>query len=327
LYWAAEVLKMMQRVDSDEAGLSWTEALQIPFLAKSWFVDDESWLWFVSTIAWLYVIFPLIAALLRFLKVPSNISRCVAVATFAYLAQVLIAIVLLDTPDADPKRSHKFERDLGVWTVSFYQFPPARAPEFLLGIVLAYTGKALQGSRARCLAICADLSFVTLLVLFIVPSLVYSPETVPRFLDYELRMDLASPLFFMLFLGMGFGGGRSVVASILEQPLSLALGELAYGFYVWHYFILSWDYFLDPDLPQRDCNVIAGRSNELCGPWTLTYRLAASLILAYVTYVLMERPVAEYWARGKKTAQPSANSKGAVNTVAEPPPGSDCVHV
>jgi len=140
-------------------------------------------------------------------------------------------------------------------------------------------------------------------------------------------MDLASPLFFMLLLGMGFGGGRSVVARILEQPWSLALGELAYGFYVWHYFILAWDYFLDPGLPQRNCNVIAGRSKELCGPWTLTYRLAASLILAYVTYVLMERPVAEYWARGKKAAQPPADAKETGNTVAEPPSGSDVVQV
>merc|ERR1712060_32647 len=112
-----------------------------------------------------------------------------------------------------------------------------------------------------------------------------------------------------------------------EQPWSLALGELSYGFYVWHYFILAWDDFLDPGLPQRNCIVIAGWSKELCGPWTLTYRLAASLILAYVTYVLMERPVAEYWTRGKKTAQPPVNSKDTGNTAAGPPSGIDTVQV
>ena len=90
-----------------------------------------------------------------------------------------------------------------------------------------------------------------------------------------------------MLLGTGFGKAQcSVVARLCTTWLGLALGELSYGFYLWHYMFLKWDYFLDVETEDgggpKDCKVSAhpltgGWGDDVpCSPWDLAVRGAAS---------------------------------------------------
>ena len=155
-----------------------------------------------------------------------------------YAAQLAIAYLMLNSEDAAPKDAHKYVRHLGPLLISYYQWPPARAPEFIMGIGIANVGKALAAIKGEkveklrlTLSVVGDLSFVALLALAVAPSLLWKTAELPLLLHYAFRMNLFSPMFCLMLLGTGFGKAQcSVVARLCTTWLGLALGELSYGF-------------------------------------------------------------------------------------------------
>lgn len=271
------------------------EFVQTLFISTSWFTENMSWLWFVSTVAWLYVFFPAIGLAVSWLKVPGSTGRSFLLMVFAFALQLAVAVVVYRTEDLDPEHPLKFVRRVrGDYVVSMYQWPPARLPEFLLGTGLAHFGLSLQGTGAKVLGPLGDLACLSLvgLAVWSSPAFARAPSPHEDILEYVYRMDLTSPLFCLWVLGTGFGSW-SWTAGLLQTRTMLALGELSYGFYLWHYIFLTKSFFLDVGDGPRTCHVLAGADEMAgCSARSLALRFAVTLIAAYATYELIERPAA-----------------------------------
>ena len=288
-YWLVQAARML-----GEGSTRLVEAIEMVLLSSAWTTNDMSWTWFVSCIAYLYAAYPFIALVLRRCRISTSRRLSLLLVAVCYAAQLAIAYLMFNSEDAAPKDAHKYVRHLGPLLISYYQWPPARAPEFIMGIGIANVGKALAAIKGEeveklrlTLSVIGDLSFVALLALAVVPSLLWKTAELPLLLHYAFRMNLFSPMFCLMLLGTGFGKAQcSVVARFCTTWLGLALGELSYGFYLWHYMFLKWDYFLDVETEDgggpKDCKVSAhpltgGWGDDVpCSPWDLAVRGAAS---------------------------------------------------
>jgi peptidoglycan/LPS O-acetylase OafA/YrhL len=279
------------------------ELVQDVFLSTSWFTQDMSWLWFISTIAWLYAFFPLLGLAIVKLRIPGSVWRSCCLMLLALALQMAVAAWVYNTKDMNPARWHKFERRIiGNYVVALYQWPPARLPEFLLGAGLAHFGRALKGRGALILGPLGDLAFAGLVVLAIWSSPAWHLEELPPrgLMAYVFRMDLLSPIFCLWLLGLGFGkpassSSWSLTGMLLQRRTMLALGELSFGFYLWHYLFLDSSWFMVVGDGPHACNVISGSGSvDRCSLRSLSVRFAVALIAAFATYEIVEKPIAEF---------------------------------
>ena len=85
-------------------------------------------------IAYLYAAYPFIALVLRRCRISTSLCLSLLLVAVCYAAQLAIAYLMFNSEDAAPKDAHKYVRHLGPLLISYYQWPPARAPEFIMGI-------------------------------------------------------------------------------------------------------------------------------------------------------------------------------------------------
>ena len=165
-----------------------------------------------------------------------------------------------------------------------YQFPPARLPEFALGILLARI--VLTGQRLP-----FGLRGATIFVVVMGALLPLFPGT------YRAVAVMVLPLGLLIAASASndVAGRRSWLAG----RLMVWLGELSFAFYLWHYLVLD-------AIHQW----LGGRSwdtPEALGVVALI--LAVALALSWLLYNLVERPMMRRFAAPKRhEVAPGASS-------------------
>lgn len=273
---------------------------KVDFYAATSMTSQYSSYWFVSTILGLCLYFPFVNMLLGQIRAHEKLGRCALLMVLCYLVQCLYAAYLLSTshlPQYDKYSGFSiFARHFNGYPVSFCCNPMTRLPEFIMGVLVGHTLRAISAEEDRNGAICgvtrvrlawaADLSASLLLVatvvgvIYIIPVSAYHPSGLFRVIS---RMNLLSPLWALLLLGIGCGDPSgewpSFVKNIFElRPLQF-FGEVTYVFYLSHTFVLH----------TTDC--FSGKNRPKCDPGALTTYYAYSLVLAVVAYRIIEEPI------------------------------------
>jgi len=273
---------------------------KVDFYAATSVTSQYSSYWFVSTILGLCLYFPVVNMVLVQIRAHEKLWRGALLMVSCYLVQCLYAAYLLSTshlPQYDKYSGFSiFARHFNGYPVSFCCNPITRLPEFMIGMLVGHTLRAISAEEERKRAICdvmraklawaADLSAALLLaiivvgVIYIIPVSSYHPNGLFRVVS---RMNLLSPLWALLLLGTGCGDASgewpSFVKSIFElQPLQF-FGEVSYVFYLSHTFVL------------HTTNCFSGKNRPKCDPGALTTYYAYSLALAVVAYRIIEEPI------------------------------------
>jgi peptidoglycan/LPS O-acetylase OafA/YrhL len=191
----------------------------IPPFALAWNAPA----WSLSDEAFFYALFPLLAP--RICR--ASRAQAVALGCAAYaVAMLLPAIYLVIAPDAPAvadKNLHSF------WLNALRFAPPARLPEFVLGMVAGRLFLDMP-REARDIARWTRRSFVAIGV--IVVTLAVGPM-VPH---TALHNGLLAPVFAVLILALASGAGP-VAGWLSARPL-VAPGEASYALYLMHMPIL-----------------------------------------------------------------------------------------
>lgn len=188
----------------------------VPLHTRFWNVPG----WTIGTEAFFYFLFPFVAPAIfkRF-----SGARLIGLgALFWGVSLTTSTLYIVLDPDGIGSAN---PGSVATWIYLLKFFPPVRLPEFLIGICAGklYLDDLRQGRRRPG----GLLTAVALLL--ILGSLVLSP-----YLPYPLMHNgLLAPLFTLLVYGLAHGGGRW--HWLLSRRISVYLGEISYGFYLFHW--------------------------------------------------------------------------------------------
>ncbi|MCQ4083957.1 acyltransferase [Streptomyces sp. RB6PN25] len=202
--------------------------------------------WSLACEAFFYALFPLIAFLLRH----SSARAAAAIAGLSALAAVFMPFV-------------NTQFGLG-W--NDYYYPPARLPEFVLGVALArlmlldrWRGPGLKTSLA-----------ITVVGYFLAPELGGDHHAVGPLLGFALLIPAAAR------------ADLTGAASLWRRPVLVRLGELSFAFYMIHLLAIRFG--------ERLFHAYSPRLPVLSALGATAAALAASLALSWLLYAGVERP-------------------------------------
>jgi peptidoglycan/LPS O-acetylase OafA/YrhL len=236
--------------------------------------------WSLSCEVLFYLAFPLLMKLIR--KIPrERLWAWTGGVLFVVLLVPLIAAALPPTNPAPWAQTN----DLAFWFT--FTFPPVRMLEFVFGMLMArivITGVKLPFGLGGSLAIG-------------VAAYAISP-----------MLPLTYPLVSIMLLPVGLVMANTALLDVNKQKTFLAskpmiwLGELSFAFYLWHMMVLMYGHQL--------ISKGAGFSTPVAILVALGM-FAATQLLAWLTYVLVERPIMRRFASSRRRLQPVVAAAGA----------------
>ncbi|MFL5731846.1 MAG: acyltransferase family protein [Chloroflexia bacterium] len=217
-------------------------------------------LWSLAVEEQFYLVWPLVVTggLLLF---RNRFRIGILVSVLAVSAMVTLLMALLYQPDADPSR--------------LYYGTDMRAPALLLGcalaLVLSNSQGRVQDSRLRRVA----MGLIGLGGLIVLSWIVLTLDENQPFL-YQGGFAVTSLATVAVIAGIA-GSPGGIVSSMLGWPLLRWIGSRSYGLYLWH-----WPVF---------AVTRPGLDVPLGGAPLLALRLAATVLLAEISYRLVETPI------------------------------------
>ncbi|WP_199566130.1 acyltransferase family protein [Streptomyces corynorhini] len=220
--------------------------------------------WSLCCEALFYLLFPLLARPVHRIAprlLPACAGACVAAVALIPLLVVTVrpAVAGQATFGPFPDTTHQ------MWLV--YSFPPARLPEFVLGMLLARMAREGLGRGVRGWHGAA--AYAALYPLAIAVPLVWSAVAV-----------MVVPLALVLLgaVAADLRGDRSP----LRHPVAVRLGELSFGLYMCHLLVL-----------EHGCRVLdcARTASTAVRAADTVVLLAVSLGLAWLLHTCVERPL------------------------------------
>jgi peptidoglycan/LPS O-acetylase OafA/YrhL len=229
-------------------------ALANLFLVSSWRSDwwqaGNPVSWSLTCEAFFYLTFPLLFRLL-------TLARRTALWAVAAVAVTLVWVM--------PALINSLPGSL-----SAYSFPPARLPEFVVGVVLALLMRlhGFRGVRLRYAVVVAAAGCI-------------AAATAPT-----------DPRSYAAFTVVGFGllltaltrRAREGKSTVLGHPVLVSLGRVSFAFYLVHLLCLQAVY------------AVAGSSLQACGTSAALLAFTLALILAFVLHLTIERPFVRAFA-------------------------------
>jgi peptidoglycan/LPS O-acetylase OafA/YrhL len=203
------------------ASTAWPQILANSFLLQSWGPDQSYWYgvngvaWTLSVEMFFYACFPLVTGLAK---------RAPAVLLVMLIAGSVTYFMLMRVDDPTKAHAH------------FGVNPISRLPEFIIGM-LAYE------LRARLTAVNISRALWTLIEIFSISLMVfanwdvpYAPTNVLLWGGVSLNMWAyeagCAPAYALVILVFSLSHGR--VADTLARPIPVVLGEISFGFYLFH---------------------------------------------------------------------------------------------
>ncbi|WP_405983589.1 acyltransferase family protein [Streptomyces sp. NBC_00872] len=228
-----------------------------------------------------YLSFPWLLTLLRKIR-PARLWLWFAGTYAAIWAVPLVASLFLNSGGVHRGTGEPWH---GVWFMTF--FPPVRMLEFVLGIVTALI--VIHGRWIR-------FPLPVALVLPVIPLVVKADVT-----DSIGFVTLtAVPLAFLVAAAAQAdiaGSGKGV----LRGRVMVFLGEISFALYLVHWLVVAYGWI-------GRTSPTWGASPGTASSWPMVLTLAVvtiavSLVLAWLLYVLVERPVMRRWSRPARTRQ------------------------
>lgn len=206
--------------------------------------------WSISNEMFFYLLFPILLLI--------NKNR--------YLILIaLISVIIILGISYTPDRLHK---------IIFYINPLFRIFDFFLGIVLynLFTSKFLKSyieKNATLLEIVSCLIFLLFLGLH---------NYVERGYRYSIYYWI--PMLLIIFT---FSYQKGIISKILSHPILVKLGEISFGFYMFHYLIIL--YFLNQKA------TFFGNMHDIVFSSLILF---STLIISFVSYSFYEKPLHQY---------------------------------
>lgn len=267
------------------ASATWGRGVPNFLLLQAWIPRDDAFFsinnpsWSLSCELVFYLLFP---ALHRWVRgIPEARLWWWAAATAAAILLLPLAVQLVPAGEAfgpnhanSPLYGHSITQ---MWLV--YIFPPVRVLDFLLGILMARIVLSGRWIRLGVLPALA-LTVVAYVVSLHVPFL------------YSLNAVVVIP--FALLISATAARDVQGSGTAVSGRVWVWLGEVSFAFYLIHQILLS---VTQERLDYHEPNSLI----EAVGVATLI--AAASLLLAWLVYTTVERPVVRAWARWARAAR------------------------
>ncbi|WP_051812495.1 acyltransferase family protein [Streptomyces sp. NRRL S-340] len=263
--------------------LSGRDASTTLLLVQSWIPDmklqynlwSNTPTWSLACEVLFYLAFPWLLKLLRKIP-PARLWVTFAVVYAAIWAVPLVASWMPTSGGVHPGTGQNW---LSMWFMTF--FPPVRMLEFVLGIVTALIVVNRRWIR---------LPFVVALVFPLIPLV--AEGGMPDELGFVALTSL--PLAFLVAAvasaDIDARSGRTWLGS---RPL-VFLGEISFALYLVHWLVVAYGW-IGRSSPAWGARPAPSSWPEILGLAGLT--IATSLVLAWLLYTLVERPVMKRWSR------------------------------
>jgi mycarose O-acyltransferase len=236
--------------------------------------------WSLSCELLFYLSFPWLLALVRKIR-PERLWLSFVVTYAVICAVPLVAGAL---PKSGGIQAGTGLHWLSLWFMTF--FPPVRMLEFVLGMVLAQI--VIHGRWIRLpLPVAIILPVIAMLAQGFVP------------LRFGFVMLTAVPLAFLI--GAAATADITNRGSVLGRRTMVFLGEISYALFVVHWMVVAYGWI-------GRTSPAWGGSPVTTSTWPTVLALAAltiaiSIVLAWLLYTLVERPVMRRWSRPASTRQ------------------------
>ncbi|MGW3077169.1 MULTISPECIES: acyltransferase family protein [unclassified Kitasatospora] len=268
--------------------LSGRDSITTLFLVQSWIPDQKLQfnLW-SNTPAWslacevlFYLCFPWLVALLR--RIPP--ARLWLAFLLTYAAIWAVPLIASALPRSGGTHLGTHQPWYSMWFMTF--FPPARMLEFVLGIVTALI--VVNGRWIR-------LPLPAALLLPVIPF-VAKGEVSDR-LGFVVLTAVPLALLVASAATADIGGRRT----LLGGRVMVFLGEISFAFYLVHWLVVTYGWI-------GRTSPLFGAKRGTASTWPAVVGLSAltllaSLVLAWLLYVLVERPVMRRWSRAARPPQ------------------------
>ncbi len=250
-------------------GEFWTGFVLTPLLLQGWSPTLATFwntvAWTLSTEAMLYLAFPFLN---RFRWWPKEPQKLLAVFFGCWFAELLLPIAyMLFNPDG----LHHIDRYSSAYWLRLYKYTPlAYVPIFMAGVTLGRLNNALHLTDRTKMWMALGTGIFILLVFYIaVPHLPY----------VLLHGGLLTPVFAMLIVGLT--GVHWISKAMGWGPLGI-FGRASFCLYLLHF--NTWTLLHEHNVPQH-LHVEA---------WDPYFSYALILVVAYLAYRFVERPVQGY---------------------------------
>lgn len=263
------------------AAVTFGNTVPVALLAHAWIPDQGVLLnFFINTPSWslacelfFYLSFPWLLALIRRIR-PERLWACFAAVTAAIFAVPAVAGLL----PAGERIYGSGEPWLGGWFMTF--FPPARALEFVLGILLARI--VISGRWIRVP--------LTVAVPLAIGGCLLSAWLPDRFGEVAVTV---MPLAFVIAAAATADIGRH--GTVFGGRTMVRLGEISYALYLVHWLVIAYGPIgrSDPQWGQSWGTTATVPEALLQASVTIV----VSLVLAWLLYTLVERPAMRRWSR------------------------------
>ncbi|MFJ9903595.1 acyltransferase family protein [Streptomyces sp. NPDC101152] len=252
--------------------------------------------WSLGCEAFFYLSFPLLLVLVR--RVPERwLWWCAGGVAAAVWCVPLISQLILAGGTPSPTGNGLSVTQL--WFVYF--FPPTRALEFVLGMLLARLVMAGRGPRIGLLPAGA-------LVIASYVGALYAPG------QYGTVAVTSVPLTLLITAGARADIGRG--SSALRGRTMVWLGDVSFALYMVHELVIDRVALAMGIDPAHSLNT--WQATGLSLPV-----LALSLLCAWLLYALVETPVMEHWSRARRPAGAAAHRAMAASSTPASAPSLD----
>nr|ABY83154.1 Azi15 [Streptomyces sahachiroi]BFD88277.1 acyltransferase [Streptomyces sp. Xyl84] len=278
--------------------LSGRDASTTLLLVQSWIPDmklqynlwSNTPTWSLACEVLFYLAFPWLLKLLRKIP-PARLWVTFAVVYAAIWAVPLVASWMPTSGGVHPGTGQNW---LSMWFMTF--FPPVRMLEFVLGIVTALIVVNRRWIR---------LPFAVSLVFPLIPLV--AEGSMPDELGFVALTSL--PLAFLVAaVASADINGRNGRTWLGSRPL-VFLGEISFALYLVHWLVVAYGW-IGRSSPAWGARPEPSTWPEILGLAGLT--IASSLVLAWLLYTLVERPVMRRWSRPR-----AARTEGVLTAAPE----------
>jgi peptidoglycan/LPS O-acetylase OafA/YrhL len=281
-----------------------SRAIPNVLLLQSWFPDLDTAL-SLNTVSWslsaellFYLSFPLLLRLISRIR-PERLW---------FLAGGVVAVILLvpviagTMPPSQPLVPGVNATPTEFWFV--YIMPPSRMLEFVFGIILArivLTGRKIPLGLGGAMAL-------SVLAYFLAP--VFSGT-------YPIAAVMVLPLG--LLIAAGAVADVRGYRTLLSSRGMVWLGEVSFAFYLWHLLVLIYghQWIAGVDQPASFSPPGAGYSTPVAFA-VLALLFGVSLLLAWATFELVEKPVMRRFAHSRRRPHVAAQTPPVEALVAPP---------
>jgi peptidoglycan/LPS O-acetylase OafA/YrhL len=273
-----------------EAIGSWQAILNL-LLLQSWSPSMDTSLT-LNTVSWslsaellFYLCFPLLLRLIGRIR-PERLWFWAG----GVIAVILLVPVIAGTmPPSEPFLPWANANPTEFWFV--YLLPPVRMLEFVFGMILArvvLTGRKVPLGLGGAAAL-------TILAYFLAPLF---PGT------YPIVAVMVLPLG--LLIAAGAVSDAQGHRTLLSSRTMVWLGEVSFAFYLWHRLVLVYghQWFAGVDKPTSFPVEGEGYSTPV-GIAVLVLLFGVTLLLAWATFSLVERPIMRRFARPRRRPRPA----------------------